>query len=174
MFLNFLQGRSAHQARAFLEVEDQGSAARVAGDKLGKAAGPSWSARFHFDGKKSRAGFDDKIHHGTTFAPIHDLVELVAEFGANRTLEKMPAPLGVAVHLGGVALRVHKAATSSKAKSVMPSTCFWLRQPRIEPLDKAGSFCACFSNPKLGPKIPSLPLTSSIERVFQGRQFSVR
>jgi hypothetical protein len=26
----------------------------------------------------------------------------------------------------------------------------------------------------LGPKIPSLPLTSSIERVFQGRQFSVR
>ncbi|MCX6963450.1 MAG: hypothetical protein NTZ08_13545, partial [Verrucomicrobia bacterium] len=38
-----------------------------------------------------------------------------------------------------------------------------------EPLDEAGSFCTCFSNPKLGPRMSDFPLTSSGVRVFQGR-----
>ena len=34
---------------------------------------------------------------------------------------------------------------------------------------RAGSFCACFSNPKLGARMSGFPLACSSARVFQGR-----
>jgi hypothetical protein len=38
-----------------------------------------------------------------------------------------------------------------------------------EPLDEAGSFCAFFSNPKLGARMSGFLLATSGVRVFQGR-----